>query len=91
MFYYSRANILLDDNLTAKLGDYGLVRIQTLRDNSYTNNTTSVHGSRHYMPPEATNGTVTPKWDIYSFGVVSKDNNILIVCVLSCFNCPCIK
>ncbi|XP_067932620.1 interleukin-1 receptor-associated kinase 4-like [Watersipora subatra] len=64
------ANILLDDQDRAKLGDYGLVRVQTLQDSSHTNVTSKIHGTSFYMPPEAMTGIVSTKWDVYSFGVV---------------------
>ena len=69
-FSRCRANILLGDKMNAKLGDFGLIRVQNLVDNGHTNVTQDVHGTTLYMPPEAMQGVISPKWDIYSFGVV---------------------
>jgi len=64
------ANILLDENMNAKLGDFGLIRVQNLVDSGHTNMTQDVHGTTMYMPGEAMTGVVSTKWDIYSFAVV---------------------
>lgn len=68
--YIFRANILLGNDYQAKLGDFGLIRVQKLENNGHTNTTVDVHGTTMYMPPEAMTGKVSTKWDIYSFGVV---------------------
>lgn len=61
------ANILLDRNYTAKLGDFGLTR-QMSGDS--TTRTEIVVGTSVYMSPEAFTGTISPKMDTFSFGVV---------------------
>lgn len=61
------ANILLDSNYTAKLGDFGLTR-QLSGDS--TTRTEIVVGTSVYMSPEAFTGTISPKMDTFSFGVV---------------------
>ncbi|XP_077487477.1 interleukin-1 receptor-associated kinase 4-like [Amblyomma americanum] len=61
------ANILLDRNWTAKLGDFGLIR--PLSGNN-TTRTEIVVGTTVYMAPEAFNGTISTKMDTFSFGVV---------------------
>lgn len=61
------ANILLDRNWTAKLGDFGLTR--PLSGNN-TTRTEIVVGTTVYMAPEAFNGTISTKMDTFSFGVV---------------------
>lgn len=61
------ANILLDSNYTAKLGDFGLVRPLS---GDGTTRTEIVVGTSVYMPPEAFTGTISPKMDTFSFGVV---------------------
>jgi len=58
--------------MRAKIGDFDLARPQQASDNGgFTDDTTKVMGTRLFMPPEAFLGTVSLKWDIFSFGVVS--------------------
>ncbi|PSN36241.1 putative serine/threonine-protein kinase PBL21, partial [Blattella germanica] len=64
------ANILLDEHMTPKLGDFGLVRLGKHQGNSMTM-TTTVLGTSAYMAPEAFRGDVSVKLDTFSFGVVS--------------------
>ncbi|XP_052134012.1 uncharacterized protein LOC127752646 [Oryza glaberrima] len=65
---FKLSNILLDENLHAKISDFGISRI-LLTDN--TNLTMNVRGSIGYMDPTfAREGRLTPKSDVYSFGVV---------------------
>uniref|UniRef100_A0A1B6MDT4 non-specific serine/threonine protein kinase n=1 Tax=Graphocephala atropunctata TaxID=36148 RepID=A0A1B6MDT4_9HEMI len=65
------ANILLDDNFTPKLGDFGLVRLGGSGSNSRSViMTTTVIGTSAYMAPEAHRGDVSVKMDVFSFGVV---------------------
>lgn len=71
MFLLHSSNILLGKDFNAKLGDFGLIRVQSIEeDGRDTNETQDVQGTTLYMPPEAMNGKVSTKWDIYSFGVV---------------------
>lgn len=63
------ANIFLDDNLCARLGDLGLVR-QGSQSLNTTIVTKTIIGTRLYMPPEAFRGDVSIKTDTFSFGVV---------------------
>ncbi|KAF7844531.1 U-box domain-containing protein 33 isoform X1 [Senna tora] len=69
------SNILLDANLVSKLSDFGICRILSCRE-SLSNNTTECwrtdpKGTFVYMDPEfLSSGELTPKSDIYSFGII---------------------
>lgn len=61
-------NILLDENGTVKITDFGIA--VALSQNSITQ-TNSLLGSVHYLSPEQARGSVvTKKADIYSLGIV---------------------
>ncbi|GJN38045.1 hypothetical protein PR202_gb27053 [Eleusine coracana subsp. coracana] len=60
-------NILLDDNFSAKLSDFGLAKLID-RDNSQV--ITKLRGTPGYLAPEWLTSQITEKADIYSFGVV---------------------
>ncbi|HHZ02854.1 MAG TPA: Stk1 family PASTA domain-containing Ser/Thr kinase [Tissierellia bacterium] len=61
-------NILLTEEGTAKVTDFGIARAAT---SSTINNTSNVIGSVHYFSPEqARGGYVDEKSDIYSLGIV---------------------
>ena len=67
-------NILLDHDLTPKLGDFGLTRIGShgtgtniTRSKQFTQN---VIGTSVYMAPEAFRGDVSVKLDVFAFGIV---------------------
>ncbi|KAK4389967.1 protein LYK5 [Sesamum angolense] len=63
------SNILLDGNLRAKVGNFGLARILDTDDQTVM--TRHVVGTYGYMAPEyIENGLVTPKLDVFAFGVV---------------------
>ncbi|CAO2146994.1 unnamed protein product [Urochloa humidicola] len=62
------ANILLDGNLTAKLSDFGVSR---LLSGGVTQYTVHIKGSIAYMDPiYFQEGCLTPRSDVYSFGIV---------------------
>lgn len=62
-------NILLDEGLVAKISDFGLTRASAKQSCS-TVMTGRIVGTTAYMAQEALRGEITPKSDIFSFGVV---------------------
>ncbi|KAJ0081371.1 hypothetical protein Patl1_09931 [Pistacia atlantica] len=62
------ANILIDKNFRAKVADFGLTKLTEFGSASLH---TRLVGTFGYMPPEyAQYGEVSPKIDVYAFGVV---------------------
>ncbi|CAO2145351.1 unnamed protein product [Urochloa humidicola] len=62
------ANILLDKNKIAKIGDLGLSKLVA---STKTHITKVVKGTRGYMPPEYINGgVISNKSDVFSLGVI---------------------
>ncbi|XP_020222022.2 chitin elicitor receptor kinase 1 isoform X2 [Cajanus cajan] len=62
------ANILIDKNFRAKVADFGLAKLTEYGSSSLQ---TRLVGTFGYMPPEyAQYGEVSPKIDVYAFGVV---------------------
>jgi len=60
-------NILLDENFSAKLADFGLSK---LIDKDQSKVMTVMRGTPGYLAPEWLTSQITEKVDIYSFGVV---------------------
>ncbi|KAJ7981864.1 putative Kinase [Quillaja saponaria] len=62
-------NVLLDNNLNAKISDFGLAK---LNEEENTHISTRIAGTIGYMAPEyAMRGYLTDKADVYSFGIVA--------------------
>ncbi|KAK8520212.1 hypothetical protein V6N13_031326 [Hibiscus sabdariffa] len=63
------SNILLDENLRAKVSDFGLAKVGSDKINGQIS--TRVLGTTGYLAPEyASTGKLTTKSDVYSYGVV---------------------
>ncbi|WCJ36979.1 G-type lectin S-receptor-like serine/threonine-protein kinase LECRK3 [Euphorbia peplus] len=61
-------NILLNENYDAKIADFGLAKLLML---DQTQTFTAIRGTKGYVAPEwFRNSPVTPKVDVYSFGVL---------------------
>ncbi|XP_020237374.1 lysM domain receptor-like kinase 3 [Cajanus cajan] len=61
-------NILIDKNFCAKVADFGLTKLIDVGSSSLP--TDNMKGTFGYMPPEYAYGNVSPKIDVYAFGVV---------------------
>ncbi|KAJ0564173.1 putative protein kinase RLK-Pelle-LRR-XII-1 family [Helianthus annuus] len=63
------SNILLDDEMVAHVGDFGLARF--LGTTSYQNSSTGIRGTIGYAAPEYGLGSeMTTNGDVYSFGML---------------------
>lgn len=67
-----RANVLLDHHLTAKIGDFGFSQELPEPVKERTMMTAAVVAkSLGYSPPELDSGHISPKSDVYCYGIVS--------------------
>lgn len=77
------SNILLDQALRPRLGDFGLARAGRGRAGSgglsaSLGRTHTVRGTLAYLPPEyVQSGALSPAIDTYSYGVVSTSPRVL--------------
>ncbi|XAR62455.1 Non-specific serine/threonine protein kinase [Bertholletia excelsa] len=65
------SNILLDDDLGAHVGDFGLARLLHVNPPEYQSSTTGLKGTIGYIAPEYGFGNkVSTQGDVYSFGIL---------------------
>uniref|UniRef100_A0A671YEK2 Protein kinase domain-containing protein n=1 Tax=Sparus aurata TaxID=8175 RepID=A0A671YEK2_SPAAU len=66
------SNVLLAENLDARLADFGLSRVSTSALTSSSEQTGETGCTYKYMPPEAFDGSYKPgrAFDIYSYGIL---------------------
>ncbi|KAJ4730987.1 Leucine-rich receptor-like protein kinase family protein [Rhynchospora pubera] len=68
------SNVLLDDDMTARVGDFGLSRFLVQHDTILSQSITStngVKGSIGYIPPEyGMGGQASVQGDVYSYGIL---------------------
>ncbi|GAU36641.1 hypothetical protein TSUD_212940 [Trifolium subterraneum] len=68
------SNVLLDDDIVAYLGDFGLARFlhgATASSSKDQVSSSAIQGTIGYVPPEyGVGGKVSPQGDIYSYGIL---------------------
>lgn len=69
--YFSSANILLDEKMNAKIGDFGLTRQGPGCEKTHVT-VSRCQGTEIYLPNEYLRDRhLSPEVDIYSYGIVS--------------------
>ncbi|KAL9225482.1 hypothetical protein vseg_001399 [Gypsophila vaccaria] len=64
-------NILLDGNMVARVGDFGLAKFLAQSQNSNQSSSTGVRGTIGYVAPEYGLGSdPSPEGDLYSYGIL---------------------
>ncbi|CAI8586301.1 unnamed protein product [Vicia faba] len=65
------SNVLLDEEMVAHLGDFGLARLIHGYSSKDQVSSSTIKGTIGYIPPEyGAGGPVTPEGDIYSYGIM---------------------
>eukprot|EP01018_Ginkgo_biloba_P027326 Gb_34076 [translate_table: standard] len=65
------ANVLLDENMTAHVADFGIARITCANSMDLYTSTIKVKGTVGYIAPEyGQGGMVSAKGDVYSYGIL---------------------
>ncbi|CAK8538296.1 unnamed protein product [Lathyrus sativus] len=65
------SNVLLDKDMVAHLGDFGLARLIHGSTSKDQVDSSTIKGTIGYVPPEyGAGGPVTPEGDIYSYGIM---------------------
>ncbi|KAI3464362.1 hypothetical protein Pfo_021025 [Paulownia fortunei] len=64
------SNILLDENMTAHLGDFGLAKVVSSIFSTHESSSIAIKGTIGYIPPEyGTSNMVSTPGDVYSYGI----------------------
>ena len=76
--YDFSANVLIDSAYTAKLGDFGFsLEMPEINPKRTLVTSPFLAFTQGYTAPEVTEGSYSPKSDVYSYGVVSNPYSII--------------
>jgi len=76
------SNILLNNNMQAKLGDFGFARPLPKRAGGRSFAVTNeCCGTEGFIAPEFYRGEIGPKVDVFAFGIVSQHKMYMYDCV----------